>query len=163
MPRMLTLATLLAATLLLPGRAAAEEECVCGVGQSLFGGESPFGGWEALLESTDPRLLMDRLVDPSELETPDPHAVRGVVPTEGAPQVLWCSHADDPRCSPLQPTDEPNPRALGSAPSVLPPPGSPSLLTERRWAVREITPVLASQECDTGRDHVSQPERPPRG
>lgn len=156
---MLALASVVTVALLLPGRALASDDCVCGALTA-----SPFGGWEALLESTDPQLLVDRMVDPATLETSDPYAVHGVAPSseERAPQVLWCVHADDPRCSPLQHDEDPRPRLGASASTFLPP---RSLASVRRHAVGEVAGScthLARTARNTGEHHGDRLERPPR-
>jgi hypothetical protein len=157
MRRVLALASVLTVALLLPGRALASVDCVCGAPQP-----SPFGGWEALLESTDPQLLVERLVDPSTLETSDPYAVRGVPPATPAPHVLWCVHADDPRCSPLQHEDEPRPRLGAAGPSFLL--VLPGGLVGLEWVQVEAaaSAFFGRTSRDTGDPHADGLDRPPR-
>lgn len=156
---MLALASALTVVLLFSGRALASDDCVCGAPEA-----SPFGGWEALLESTDPRLLMDRMVDPATLETSDPYAVRGVAPStdDRAPQVSWCAHADDPRCSPLQHEEDPRPSLGSSGPSFLL--VAPAQLERREVVDAGATPTahFARTARNTGEHHVDRVERPPR-
>lgn len=159
MRRMLALASVLTVALLLPGRALASDDCVCGAPSA-----SPFGGWEALLESTDPQLLMDRMIDPAELETSDPYAVRGVAPStdERIPQVLWCAHADDPRCSPLHPDDAPRPHLAGGGPSFVLPVSPGVSRPDVRLFRGDAAEPLARSSRDTGELHESRLDRPPR-
>jgi hypothetical protein len=160
MRRMLVLASVLTVALLLPGRVLASDDCVCGVPSAA----SPFGGWEALLESTDPQLLMDRMVDPGELETSDPYAVRGVAPSsdDRVPQVLWCAHADDPRCSPLHPEDDPRPRLSAGGPSFLVPCPAAADRASETTPILDADEPLARTSRDTGELHASRLDRPPR-
>lgn len=160
MRRMLLPMVVLAAALVVPTRAAAAEDCVCGSPTVI----APFGGWEALLESTDPRLLMDRVVDPAELETPDPHAVRGVAPSrdERAPQVLWCANGSDPRCAPLVPDEAPRRHAVPSAAPILPP--QTLEMSVPTWG-RFASPRLSERPSgtrDSGTQLTTRLERPPR-
>lgn len=161
MHRMLALASVLTVALLLPGRALASDDCVCGAPSAA----SPFGGWEALLESTDPQLLMDRMIDPAELETSDPYAVRGVAPStdERIPQVLWCAHADDPRCSPLHPEDDPRPHLSAGGPSFVLPAHARVARPDVGLVRGDEGEPLARTSRDTGELRQSRLDRPPRG
>lgn len=151
---------LLAFVLVPPGSVRAAEECVCGVSDA-----NPYAGWGYVeaVESLAPELLMDRALDPSELETPDPHAVRGMTPRgERAPSVLWCTHANDPRCSPLAPDDAPEPRSLPQSAPILGT-GAPRLVGSRFvcFALEVDRPALEAQ-TDPSDPHVHRLERPPR-
>lgn len=169
MPRahlLLPAAVALALLTLAPSRAFAEElgaSCVCGVSET-----NPYGGWGYVeaVESLDPGMTLEVALDPSELETPDPHAVRGIAPArqagERAPAVLWCRHANDPRCSPLAPDDRPTQHSLPQPAPMLPTDGveAPGAVLRRYELVsRTSLPVI---ERDPGQAHVQRLERPPR-
>lgn len=168
MQRMLLPLAALAVALVLPTRALAAEECVCGVGDA-----NPYSTWGldvapaegATVESVDPALLMDHALDPADLETPDPHAVRAVAPSPGrrrAPVVMWCVHSNDPRCSPLAPEDDPTPRSLPEvAPMIAPSRARMRGPTLVRFELTTSTPAPV-EDRDTSDPHVSRLERPPR-
>lgn len=162
------LPALFLAVLVVPTGASAQDvSCVCGVSD-----ENPYGGWGYVeaSESVDPELLMDRAIDPAELdpaglETPDPHAVRGVTPrgTERPLAILYCTHGADPRCSPLAPEDDPTPRSLPQPVPAIAPGAAPSpSLVLARFELTTTTPALMVQ-TDPSEVHVARLERPPRG
>lgn len=165
--RLLPAPLLLLAVLVVPTSAAAQEaSCVCGVSE-----ENPYGGWGYVeaTESVDPELLMDHAVDPAldpaELETPDPHAVRGVAPrgNERPLAILYCTHGADPRCSPLAPEDDPTPRSLPQpVPAIAPERTVTPSLALVRFELTTTTPSLTVQ-TDPSEQHVVRLERPPRG
>lgn len=171
MQRMLLPLAALTVALVLPTRALAAEECVCGVAEA-----NPYSTWgievatdvaesDETVESVDPALLMDHALDPADLETPDPHAVRAVAPSPGrrrAPVVMWCVHSNDPRCSPLAPEDDPTPRSLPEvAPMIAP---STARMRGPRLVRFELTTSTPApvEDRDTSDPHVSRLERPPR-
>ncbi len=134
---------------------------MCGVSD-----ENPYGGWGYVgaTESVDPELLMDHAIDPSELETPDPHAVRGVAPrgAERPLAILYCTHGADPRCSPLAPEDAPTPRSVPrGAPAIATEPTSLPSARLVRFELTTTVPALTVQ-TDPSDTHVTRLERPPR-
>ncbi|MBN8611081.1 MAG: hypothetical protein J0L92_10880 [Deltaproteobacteria bacterium] len=157
------LPALFLAVLVVPTSASAQEaSCVCGVSD-----ENPYGGWGYVeaTESLDPELLMDRAIDPSELETPDPHTVRGIAPrgAERPLAILYCTHGADPRCSPLAPEDRPTPRSLPRPTPVMA--HVHSLVSSAVLVAFEQTTVVPAlvERTDPSDPHVARLERPPRG
>ena len=151
----------LAATVLAPQGVRAQTDCVCGVGDAA-----------AELASEDPNIsfvdamsAMRAQAVEEALETPDRHAVPGIVrptprPYRGA-SILWCFHSDDPRCAPAAPAD-PMPSVTLRTPFTTPTQifsvRSPSM----RWHAPLEERSMREADASSGSEFARSLERPPR-
>lgn len=165
MLRLTTLVLLaLAATLLAP-KSTQAQACVCGMSEAAVElvSEDPS---ISFVDAMSVMSAMRAQAVEEALETPDRHAVRGIVRQAPRPRrqasILWCFHSDDPRCAPAAPSD-PTPSVALRTPFTLPtltfavrPPSGqwPSLFEER--FVREA-------DVSSGLELTHSLERPPRG
>jgi hypothetical protein len=143
MTRVFGTALLLAAPLLLTQPAAAQD-CFCGTAPT-FGMTAP----DAFAPETPDTTIESVLIVARTLQPQAP----------AAPEALWCTSANDPRCMPMHTSDAPSFRALSGGPVAV---GVELTNAQVHRVAREMTSMTPAEGLPPARGVQRSLDRPPR-